>query len=65
MVCQAGSASTALDAWRWPASTQLASGKFRLTQRSNPPASGRTLWIPFRLRMSATRALDASFGQVQ
>lgn len=34
-------------------------------QPKKPPASGRTLLIPFFLSCSAARALEASFGQVQ
>jgi hypothetical protein len=40
-------------------------GKPSSTQRARPPSSGRTRVIPRRLSWSATRALVASFGQVQ
>jgi hypothetical protein len=40
-------------------------GKPRSNHALNPPASGRTFSIPLLFRSSATRALVASFGQVQ
>ena len=41
------------------------SGRPRLTQASRPPESGRTRSMPRRRSRSATRALEASLGQVQ
>ena len=43
----------------------LASGKPCSRHAFNPPSSGRMRWTPCFLRSSATRALVASFGQVQ
>jgi hypothetical protein len=43
----------------------LVTGKPRRRQPSRPPARGRTRVIPRLLSLSATRALVASFGQVQ
>jgi hypothetical protein len=40
-------------------------GKPLSRHAKKPPASGRTLLIPFLRSSSATRALVASFGQVQ
>jgi len=40
-------------------------GNFRSRQASIPPASGRTLRIPSRFSLSATRALEISLGQEQ
>ena len=37
----------------------------RVTQRLRPPWRGRMRVTPFRLSLSATRALVASLGQVQ
>ena len=41
------------------------SGSRRACQASIPPASGRTLWMPSRFSLSATRALEISLGQEQ
>lgn len=41
------------------------SGRPRSTQASRPPESGRTRSMPRRRSRSATRALEASLGQVQ
>ena len=38
---------------------------FRFFQASSPPSRGRTFSTPMLLSLSATRALDASFGHVQ
>lgn len=40
-------------------------GNPRSYQALKPPSSGRTLLMPLRFKSSATRALVASFGQVQ
>jgi hypothetical protein len=42
-----------------------ATGKPFSRQASNPPCNGRIFLIPCFLSSSATRALVASFGQVQ
>jgi len=46
-------------------SATLIVGYPRSRQAWKPPARGRTRSIPRRLRISATRALEASLGQVQ
>jgi hypothetical protein len=43
----------------------VSSGNPRSRQPWKPPASGRTRVMPRFLSSSATRALEASFGQVQ
>ena len=48
---------------RSPANDSIGNASF--CQASNPPAKGRTRVIPARLSCSATRALVASFGQLQ
>jgi hypothetical protein len=40
-------------------------GRFNFRHASNPPSSGRTCLNPSFLNSSATRALVASFGQLQ
>jgi hypothetical protein len=39
--------------------------RIMLSHASAPPCNGRTRVMPWDLRRSATRALEASFGQVQ
>ncbi len=46
-------------------SARSSKGKPRVVQASMPPSSGRTRPIPLRCSLSASRALEASFGQVQ
>jgi hypothetical protein len=47
------------------ASPTASMGKPRSRHASKPPANGRTRLMPARFSWSATRALVASFGQLQ
>jgi hypothetical protein len=65
---RAGSADRLRDCRSRPAQFRCAlatTGNCRSRQASIPPASGLTLLIPNLFNLSATRALEISFGQEQ
>lgn len=60
-----GAVSLVIYAFASSTTTLASTGNPSARHASSPPSSGRTRVIPTRRKRSATRALVASFGQVQ